>query len=77
MSTFAALSSPVNFRVDQMGQVALDNLGAHFAQCMPKDRAMHRLLGTFEAMNEFFMPRIVTSVAGVGLNAAVLIYLVS
>lgn len=76
MSTFPELSSPMkDFRINAMDSGALNNLGTHLAQCMPARRTMHRLSGIFEAMNEFIMPRILTTVAGIGAMAAASLYL--
>lgn len=78
MSTSAELFSPAAvFQAEVKSLGALDNLGAHLVQCMPARRGMHRLRGIFEAMHQFFMPRLVSSVAGVGVSAALLVYLVS
>lgn len=76
MSTYSELSSPMKvFQINAMDSGALDNLGTHLAQCMPARRAMHRLGGIFEAMNEFILPRLLTSITGMGAMAAALLYL--
>ena len=76
MSLSELSTPPSAFPVD-LSQVAQKDLGAHLAQCQPARRALHRLRGIGEAMHEFVMPRIVSSIAGVGASAAVVLYLVS
>jgi len=78
MSQLAQLSSPATvFQLEAMTPGSLEHLGAHLVQCLPTRRVMHRLRGILEAMHQFMMPRIVSSVAGAGAGAAVLVYIVS
>ncbi len=78
MSQLTEISTPAPVNQAQaLSQGALENLGAHFVQCMPAHRAIHRLRGIREALHQFLMPRIVSSIAGVGVSTFAVFYFVS
>jgi|GEM_PF-3451076 len=78
MSTLTKLPTPAPVvRLDATGQCGLNDLGAHLTQCRPARRALHGLRCVFEAMHQFVMPRLVSSVASVGASAAALLYIAS
>ncbi len=62
---------------DVLDLCGLNDLGEHMSQCRPAHRSIHRARGVFEAMNQFVMPRVVSSVAGVGTSAAIVLYFMS
>ena len=76
MILLEVLSAPAPVsRVDLPELGGLDHLSAHLAQCMPARPALHRVRGIIEATNQFVMPRVVSSIAGVGACAVSLIYI--
>ncbi len=78
MSTPSKISTPITIsQLDANDLCGLNNLGEHMIQCRPAHRSIHRARGIFEAMNQFVMPRVVSSVAGVGTSAAIVLYIMS